>query len=105
MMKQKRWCVVLSIAFVVLLFCAVRAVRGPAASEAAQQIEVGAGRAQADEAIESLDAIRVEATNELQLRHLETAREAQRTKQQEIAYELQQRQQGATTGDESSTGL
>ena len=66
-MQQRRWCVVLSVACVLLVFCAVRTVKRPAASDAAQRIEVGAGRAQADDAIESMEANHVQATNELQL--------------------------------------
>jgi flagellar biosynthesis/type III secretory pathway M-ring protein FliF/YscJ len=84
MMQQKTWCVVLSVVCVLVVFCAVRAVRRPAASEGAQRIEVSAGRAQANEAI-----------IDLPLRQLETIREAQRTRQQETADELQCRQQEA----------
>ena len=105
MMKQKRWCVVLSVASVLLLFCAVRAVRRPAASEGAQRIEAGTGRAQAGEAMETREAINVETTNDLQLRQLETAREAQRMKQQEAATELQRRQQEATRPLSQNPGL
>ncbi len=89
-MKPKRWWVVLSVAFVVMVFCAVRDVRRSAASNAAQRIEVRAGRAPSDEketdarfkkAIEIIDANDAKAANELQLRQLEAAREAQRMRQ------------------------
>lgn len=105
MMQQTRRCVLLSVACVLLVFCAVRAVRRPAASDGAQRIEVCEGRAQAGEketdarsrkTMESIDAIHVEAAGDLQRRQLETAREAQRMKQQEAAHELQRRQQEAT---------
>ena len=93
-MKQKRWRVVLWVAFVVMVFCAVRDVRRSAASNGAQRIEVRAGRAQSDEketdarfkkAIESIDENDAKAANELPLGQLEAAREAQRMRQQEEA--------------------
>jgi hypothetical protein len=94
-MIRKTWRVLLSVAFVLLVFCAVRAVRRPAVSKGAQRPEVGTARAQANEARESVGAVRVEATHKLQLRQLETAQEAQRMKQQEAATELQRRQEEA----------
>lgn len=103
-MRQDKWCVLLSVACVLLIFCAVRAVRRPTASEAAQWIEVGERLAQTDEkgtetrfeeSVASLVADDVEAADELQRRQLETARKAQRMEQQEAANELQRRQQGA----------
>ena len=102
-MKKKTW-VLLSLASVLLIFCAVRAVRSPAASAGAQRTAVCEGRAQPGEnemsarfrkAHENMDARNVNAANELQLRQLETAREAQRMRQQEAANELQRRQQEA----------
>ncbi len=98
-MIQKTWRVLLSVAFVMLVFCAVRAVRRPAASDAAQRTEVSAGRAQAEE------NENVTATNELQVRQLETARDAQWMKQQEAAQELQRRQQEATHPPSQNSGL
>jgi hypothetical protein len=104
-MTEKRWCVLLSVASVLVMFCAVRAVRRLAASDAAQRIEVCAGLTQLDgketnagfqNARESIDAINVGATNDLQRRQLETARDAQQTRQEEAASELQRRQQEAT---------
>jgi hypothetical protein len=103
-MKKKTW-VLLSLASVLLIFCAVRAVRSPAVSAGAQSTAVCEGRAQSGEnetiarfqkARESMDAHGVNAANELQLRQLETARKAQGMKQQEAANELQRRQQEAT---------
>ncbi len=102
-MKKKTW-VLLSLASVLLIFCAVRAVRSPAASAGAQSAAVCEGRTPSGEnetsarfqkAHESMDARNVNAANELQVRQLETAREAQRMKQQEAANELQRRQQEA----------
>lgn len=104
-MTEKKRCVLLSVVSVLVMFCAVRAVRGPAASDAAQRIAVCESLTQMAEkqtdtgfqqARESIDAINVEATNDLQQRQLETARDAQRTKQQEAASELQRRQQEVT---------
>lgn len=92
-MRQKKYCVLLSVAFILLLFSAAREIRRPAASRGAQRMEVSTARAQAEEPMDSMDAIDVEATNDLQLRQLETAREAQRIEQQEATIELQRRQQ------------
>ncbi len=104
MTKQNKWSVLLSVVCVLFVFCVVRAVRRPAASDAAQRIEVGESPAQVDEegtdtrfqtALESLEADHVQAANELQQRQLETAGEAQRIEQQEAAAELLRRQQEA----------
>lgn len=91
-MIHKTWRILLSVAFVLLVFCAVRAVRRPAASVGAQRMAASADRARADDAIESVDAASVEATDDLRVRQLETARDAQRIEQQETALELQRRQ-------------
>jgi hypothetical protein len=92
MMKQKSRCVLLSVACILVVFCAVRAVKRPMASDAAQRIEAGASRTLADESV--TDArFPVTATDNLRLTQLETARRAQRIKQQEAARELQHRQQ------------
>ena len=104
-MKQRGWCVLLSVAFVLLVFCAARDLRKPAASDGAQRIEVGAAGAQANEALESAGAVQVEAANELQLRQLETAREAQRIEQQEAALELQRRQRESTRPPSENPGV
>ncbi len=48
-MKQKWWRVVLWVAFVLMVLCAVRDVRRSAASKGAQRIEVRAGGAPSDE--------------------------------------------------------
>jgi hypothetical protein len=73
-MKPKRWRVVLWVAFVLRVFCAVRDVRRSAASNGAQRIEVRAGRAPSDEketdarfkkALESKDENDAKAANEL----------------------------------------
>ena len=104
-MQQTKRRVLLSVACVLLVFCAVRAVRRPAASGGAQRVEVCAGRApwgeyetdaRSRKTRESIEAIHVGAAGDLQRRQLETAREAQRMKQQEAAAELQRRQQEAT---------
>jgi hypothetical protein len=103
-MQQKRGCVLLSVACVLLVFCAVRAVRKPAASDGARRIEVCEARAQANEigtdtpfwkAAESLETSHVQAAQELERTRLETAGAAQRMRQQEAAHELQRRQQQA----------
>jgi hypothetical protein len=91
MMKQRGWCVLLSVAFAVLVFCAARDLRKPAASNGAQRIEAGAAGARAKETSESIGAVHVRAASDLQLRRRETAQEAQRVKQQEAAAELQRR--------------
>ena len=96
MMQQKTWCILLSVACAVMVFCAIRAARRPAASKAAQRIEVAAGRIQANEAVEDVEAIDAGAANEVQLRRLEAAGDAQQIRQQETANELRQRQQEAT---------
>jgi hypothetical protein len=90
-MKQRGWCVLLSVAFAVLVFCAARDLRKPVASHGAQRIEAGAAGVRAKETPESIGAVQVEAASGLQLRHRETAQEAQRIKQQEAAAELQRR--------------
>jgi preprotein translocase subunit SecF len=86
-MKQKRWRVLLWIAFVVMVLCAVRDVRRSAASKGAQRIEVRAGRAPADRkqmdarlqnAGESKDENNTKGANESQQRLQQAAREAQR---------------------------
>jgi hypothetical protein len=91
-MMYKTWRILLSVAFILLVFCAVRAVQRPAASVGAQRMEASADRARAEEAVKSVDAAGVEATGDLRVRQLETARDAQRIKQQETARELQRRQ-------------
>lgn len=48
-MKPKWWRVVLWVAFVLMVLCAVRDVRRTAASKGAQRIEVRASRAPSDE--------------------------------------------------------
>ncbi len=102
-MKSKTW-LLLSLASILLIFCAVRAVRSPAASAGAQGPAVCENRAPSDEngtstrlrkAPEGAGADQVSAANELYLRQLETAQEAQRMRQQEAASELQRRQQQA----------
>lgn len=90
MMIHKTWRVLLLVAFVMLLFCAIRTIRRPAASDAAQKPEVAPSRAPAD-GNES-----VMTPGELRLRQLETAQNAQSMKQQEAVTELQRRQQGTT---------
>ena len=95
-MQQKTWCILLSVACAVMVFCAIRAARRPAASRAAQRIEVAAGRVQANKAVEDVPASDAEAANEVQLRQLEAAGDAQQIRQQEAAGELQRRQQTAT---------
>ncbi|MCU0914168.1 MAG: hypothetical protein MUC88_06360, partial [Planctomycetes bacterium] len=94
MMQQSRRYVLLPIACVLLVFCAVRAVRKPAASEGAQRIALSESRAQADEketpaplrtAMESTPELDIETADEWP-RQLETAREAQRLKHQEAAH-------------------
>ncbi len=94
-MKQKRWRVVLWVAFVLMVLCAIRDVRRSTASKGAQRIEVRAGRALSDEketdvrlktTIErTIDENDVETANELQRRQREAAPEAQRMRQQEGA--------------------
>ena len=100
-MKQKWWRVVLWVAFVLMVLCAVRDVRRTAASKGAQRIEVRTGRAGSDEketdarlknAIESMVENDAKAANELQRRPLEAAGEAQWMRQQEEAT-------GPRTGD------
>jgi len=105
MMKQKGWCVGLSVACVLLVFCAVRTVRGPATSEGAQGSAIGAARVKADQATKSTGALYAEANNDVRLRQLETAGEAQRIKQEEAAQELQWRQQETTQPLSENPGL
>jgi hypothetical protein len=102
MMKQTRRDVLLSVACVLLVFCAVRAVRRPAVSGAAQRIDVPEALAPAAEkatsarnqpALESIGPMKVEAAHDLSQMLLETARAAEEMKQQEAALELLQRQQ------------
>ena len=104
-MRQAKRCILLSMACVLVVFCAVRAVRKPAASEGGQKIEACENQTQAGEketdirlpnTAERTNALVVETTDDGQQRYLETAQEAQRLKQQEAAQELQQRQQEAT---------
>jgi len=83
MMNPRTWCVLLLVAFV--LFCTVRAVRRPVASEGAQSIKVPAGYAQLEE-----------AATESQSTRLEAAGDAQQIRQQETANELRRRQLDAT---------
>jgi len=83
MMMHNTWRVLLSVAFILLVFCAVRALRRPAASVAAPRPVAGADRTP------TVDA---KATDDLQLRQLETAEDAQQIEQQEAAAELQRRQ-------------
>jgi len=104
-MIQKTWRVLLSVAFVLLVFCAVRAVRRPAASVGAPRLAVGADRTQTAEAPAGAQAVDIEASNDLQLRQLETAQEAQRIEQQEATAELQRRQQEATRPPSENPGL
>jgi len=94
-MRQSGLRILLSVAFVLMLVCAVRAVRRPAASAGAQKTDVRAGRVQSDGAAGRADVTNAETANELQVRRLKAAGEAQRTKQQEAANELQRRQQEA----------
>jgi len=105
MIRDTRWRAVLSVASILLVFCVIRAVRPPAASDGAPRIEVGEGRVPAAEngtdarfpkARASAEANSVQAASELQQRQWETAQEAQRVRQQEAAGELRQRQQEAT---------
>jgi hypothetical protein len=104
-MKKETW-VLLSVASVLLIFGAVRAVRSPAVSAGAQSGTPNAmhrvwepspavceGRAPSNGNQTSAGANDINAANELHRRQLETAREAQRMRQQEAANELQQRQQ------------
>ena len=81
-MKQKAW-VLLPLACVLLIFCAARVVRRPAASDGAQRIEVCESLAQADaketdarfqQATESIDTDNVQAAHELQRRQQEATR-------------------------------
>jgi hypothetical protein len=90
-MKRKWWRVVLGVAFVLMVLCAVRDVRRPIASRGAPRIEVRAGRAPSDEkktdarfpkATESLDENDAKAADELHRRQLEAAGEPQRMRQQ-----------------------
>ena len=103
-MRQAKRCILLSMACVLVVFCALRAVRKPAASEGGQRIEAGENQTQACEketdtplpnTTERVNALVVETTDDGQQRYLETAEEAQRLKQQEAAQELQRRQQEA----------
>jgi hypothetical protein len=107
-MKKETW-VLLSLTSVLLVFCAVRAVRSPAASAGAQSgtpnamyrvwepsTAVCAEHAQPDENETGAGANNINTAHELHLRRLETVREAQRMKQQEAANELQWRQQEVT---------
>lgn len=48
-MEQKRWWVLFWVASILLMFCVVRDIRRPAASDASQRIEVCEGRAQSHE--------------------------------------------------------
>lgn len=102
-MKHKEWWIPLSVASVLLLFCAVRALWRPAASDAAHRIAVCKGRAQSDEnemdsrfkrAVESMDANNTKAADAATLKQLEAAKEAQ-LNQQKAAREAQLRQQEA----------
>jgi hypothetical protein len=107
MMRKKTW-VLLSLASVLLIFCAVRAVRSPVASAGAQSgtpnamyrvwepsTAVCEDRAPPDENETGAGANNINTASELHVRQLETAREAQRTKQQEAAHELRRRQREA----------
>ncbi len=94
MMKRQTW-VLISLASVLLIFCAVRAVRSPAVSAGAQRTGVCEDLARSDEKETSAGADNSNAANELRLRQLETAGAAQRMRQQEAANELQRRQQQA----------
>lgn len=91
-MMHKTWRILLSVAFILLVFCAVRAVRRPVASQGAPRVKASADRARAEAAVKSVDAAGVETTDDLRVRQLETARDAQRIEQQETALELQRRQ-------------
>jgi hypothetical protein len=93
-MKKKTW-VLLSLSSVLLVFCAVRAVRSPAVSAGAQSPAVYEDPARSDESQTSVGANYGNAGNEAHLRQLETAGAAQRMRQQEAAHELQRRQQQA----------
>ena len=99
-MQQTRRCVLLSVACVLVVFGAVRAVRRPAASDGAQRIRVSAGVVPVEErtmnarpqpAPERIDTSNFQTVHELQQRQLETARVAERTERQEAARELQRR--------------
>jgi len=104
-MVGKTWRVLLSVAFVLLVICAVRAVRRPAASEGAQRTVARVDRAHASEAAERMEAVSVGATNDLQSRQWEAAGAAQRIEQQEAAAELQRRQQEGARPPAENRGI
>jgi len=91
-MRQQGWWLLLAVTSVVLLFFAVRALRGPAASEGAQKIAAEDRPAPADES--TLNPFR--AAYETPLGHLGAIREAQQIKERAAARELQLRELEAT---------
>jgi hypothetical protein len=72
-MKRKWWRVVLGVAFVLMVLCAVRDVRRTTASKGAQRIEVRAGRAPSDE--KEMDARLQKATESIGENDAKTAHE------------------------------
>jgi len=91
-MKQKRWWVLLSVVSVLLMFCAVRAVKRTVASGGAHSIEVCEGRAQSDQ--NDIDAQLEKAIETMAVNSFKATRESQ-LKQQEATKEAQLRQQEA----------
>ena len=112
-MKHKKWWIPLSVASVLIMFCVVRAIWRPAASDAAHRIEVGASRTQSDEnamdtrlqrALESMDADNAKAADAATLKQLEAAKEAQ-LRQQQAAREPQPTQQETPAPSSENPGL
>ncbi len=99
-MQQTRRRVLFSVACVLVVFCVVRAVRRPAASDGAQRVGVDTEVVQVEEratnarpwpAVEYTETSNFHTTQELQRQRLETARVAERIERQEAAGELQRR--------------
>ncbi len=112
-MKHKKWWVLLSVASVLILFCVVRAIWRPAASDAAHRIEAGAGRTQSAEdvmdarlqrVLKSMDANNTKAADAATLKQLEAAKEEQ-LRQQQAAKEAQLTQQEPPGPSPENPGL
>ena len=101
-MKHKKWWILLSVASVLLMFCAVRTFWRPAASDGAHRIEARESRARSGEnqmdlqlkkALERIDADKTKAADAATLKELETAKEAQL--KQQVVTETQLKEQEA----------
>jgi hypothetical protein len=90
-MTQKGYWFLVAVTSVLLLFFAVCALRGPAASEGAQKIAAEDSPAPTDE--QTINPFR--AAYETPLGHLGAIRDAQQIKQREDAHELQLQELGA----------